>query len=220
MNLKRFECDESPEAWKRVLSFHMQCNEPKGFFYVKDKNNLDLGSYKGEYPVGIVLNGTTVLGWTDNNNPSNIYELEPWLSNPPPRYMWGNNIGQMNLTYKDTVYKLHHRCVQLKNPPSVFGKDYIFFEQSRHILWHIVLASKCISIEKLTQMELAFMDRLVSGEPDLLIECQKRHHLAMPTRNCLRDFIENQYANGSLPANYEPTESILKLGKSVKETLC
>lgn len=220
MNLKKFECDESPEAWKRVLSFHMQCNEPKGFFYVKDKNKIDMGSYKGKFPVGIILNGTTVLGWTDSNTPSNMYELEPWLSNPPPRFMWGKNIGQMNLSYKDTVYKLNHRCEQLKDPPSVIGKDYIFFEQSRHILWHIVLATKCIPIEKLTQLELAFMDRLISGTPDLLLECQRHHKLEMPTRSCLRDFVASQYANGCLPNNYEPTESIIKLGKSVKETLC
>lgn len=219
MDLSRYKCSRDPHDWRKVLRERMGCSDAKGFIHVKTENNFDLKKYKGEFPAGIIMNKNTVLGWTNNTNATNTAELEPWLTNPPFRYLWGTAIPVYETSYKDTVMQLNHRCVQLASPPEYLNADEIYFETSRHILWHLVLATKCIPIETLVNLEVAYMKSLIKYSPDILHKCQKLYQLEYPTEGCLEAWIRDQYAKGKLPDNHEVEDWMLRIKNSVKEML-
>ena len=206
------------KGWRRVLGIKMGCSNPKTVLYVKDENNFDISTYNGKFPIGLVKNGTTIIGWTDSNSVTNISQLEPWVSKPPAVYPWGVLDGR-SMEIKTVSICIINRCTQLTNRPSVISDSHARFEMSRHVLFYVVLATGCISVKRLLELELQWMESLMSSKfygSQLLRICCKH----LPLENCtmcsLRKFIEKQYLSVKLPDDYVPSEFILKQGQIVK----
>ena len=219
MDLSKYKCNRDPHDWRDILNRQMGCKEVKGFINIKTKKDFDLTKYKGEFPLGVILNKTTVAGWTLDTTATNVAELEPWLSNPPFRYLWGTALPVYETSYKETILQLNHRCVQLTDPPDILNRDEIYFETSRHILWHVVLATQCITIDRLADLEVDYMKQLIGTTPEIIPKCHELYNLAYPTVECLEEWIRKQYKDSRLPNNYVIPDYMFKIQNAIKNML-
>lgn len=218
MNLSEYTCLETMKDWKRVLAKKMGCSNTETVLYVKDENIFDISAYNGKFPIGLVKNGKTIIGWTNKNSVTNIYQLEPWASKPPPVYPWGLLNGR-NVKIKTVTICIINRCDQLTRRPSVISESHAQFEMTRHVLFYVVLATGCIPVKRLLELELQWMESLISCKfygSALLRLCCKHLPLDHSTKCSLRKFIEKQYLSVKLPDDYVPSEFILKQGQIVK----
>lgn len=214
MNLDKYRCRESPSAWRSMLTRKFDRTDINAFKVVGDRNKFDIQEYTGIFPVGIIYKGIYVLGYAIDTTPVSHLELYPWCKQ---RFPWTNTFPQQAISYRDLMYALNHRCVQLVDPPSrLTPREYELFENSRHALWLCVNASKCITIDKLIDLEVTYMRSVQS--PELLNECKERFSLQEATVEHLEAHIRKMYSN--LSFDEENVHEILKnIGPAVREML-
>lgn len=201
MDLSKYRCGGSISDYKFILRKKLSLNNPAGFVAVKNEKTFDLSGYTGQFPVGVILNDNYVIGWSNDKTPTNIYELEPHKSNPKKGFFWDVRIPTMELSYKDTIALLNYRCVQLSAPDKT-QFDIVTckkFEDSRHILWACVLDTNCITIDRLIELEVAYMKTAI--DLPMLNKCKNMYDLQYPSKKCLEEWIVNQYKKGRFPDN-------------------
>ncbi len=188
------------------------------FVPVRDKNNFDLSTYKCPLPVGIISwDGIYVYGYSEDTQPSNINQLEPHKSRPRQTYLWCNDVPEMNIAYKEIMWKLNHRCVQLAAPSSSLNTTVAFFEESRHIMWSCVLETECIPMERLIELEVNYMKLLTDDNHKIIQKCKQMYKLKEATQECLAEWIASIYRLGKAESG---TEGLFaKVGSQVKEML-
>lgn len=196
MDISQYRCRDTISSWKFTLKHKLNLDDPKGFFFVKTQKKFDLSAYTGEFPVGIVLNNNYVIGWSADKEATNIFELEPHISQPKKGYYWCDRIPKMDLPYREAIDLLNYRCVQLSAPDqSYFDKTSLKkFEDSRHVLWACVIWTKCIDLNRLIELEINYMKRCVNQ--DILNRCKDLYDLQYPNVTCLQDWISTQYKAG------------------------
>lgn len=202
MDISSYRCARSKDAYLETLRNKLHLKNSKcGLCYVKDQNSFDLSSYKGDFPVAIVLNYNHVIGWTNTRDATNIFELEPHVSNPKNGYYWSRQMPSLTKTKREIISSLNYHCVQLSSP-----QKYVFdglsaerFEQGRYILWLCVLKTKCISLERLIDLEVKFMCAVAS--PEIIEACAELYKFKRNDRDALQQWIETQYRDGFLPRN-------------------
>jgi hypothetical protein len=166
-----------------------------GFHFVKSPSDFDLSDYSGVYPVGIIKNGQTVIGWTCDNSATSYLELEPWRTTPPAAFYWNNRCPRRVERFGEFINLIRGRLDMLSkmNPDVTPGK--LWFEQSRHALWVCVLVTKCASIQKLVDKEIAWMHQCATS--DCVAKCKNEYKLLNATREDLEGHIRSVYERGN-----------------------
>jgi len=219
MDISNYRCHQGITEYNFVLKHKHGLEKAAGFFPVNTQKKFDLSTYKGKFPVGVVLNGNYVIGWCRDTTPTNVFELEPHKSNPKHGYYWSARMPRNEDTYKEIIYRLNHRCVQLSAPDkTVFDRTSIpYFEDSRHILLLCVLETKCIPMERLIALEVKYMDA-VAGD-DIVTNCYRSHSLKYPTKTCLAEWITSQYKKARLTEDHDYQGLFDNVSTCVKEML-
>lgn len=214
MNLDKYRCQESQSAWRSMFKRKFSRPDIAAFTVVGDRNKFDIKQYTGSFPVGVIYKGIYVLGYAIDTTPVSHFQLHPWCKE---RFPWTQAFPQQAISYRDLMYALNHRCVQLVDPPSrLTPREYELFENSRHALWLCVKASKCITIDKLIDLEVNYMHNVQS--PELLNECKERFSLQEATVEHLEAHIRKMYSN--LSFDEENVHEVLKtIGPAVREML-
>lgn len=199
MNWSDYKCAPTPSSLSDVARYRLKaprCSDPQGFVFVKNDSNFDLSSYTGKFPAVVVLNNDTVIGWTNDRRASTYRQLEPWKTNPPPVFFWGQPTMPIQLTYRQAIDTLRQHCRDLKDL-RVGVPNQTTFEQGRQTLWALALADGHIDLQKIVELELAYMKVIVAHDPRVLQRCVKFHNLEMPTVECLEAHIRKQYSTSS-----------------------
>lgn len=201
MNWSKFKCSPTAASLTDFARHRLKeprCRDPKGFLFVKNDSNFDLSKYTGDFPVVVVLNNDTVIGWTNDRHASSYKGLEPWKTNPPPPFFWEQPSISVNLTYRHAVGILRQHCQDLKDLRAGVLPDQTTFEQGRQILWSLALSDSHLNLQKIVDMEVAYMKTIVVIDARILNRCVKLHNLEMPTVNCLEAHIRKQYATSAI----------------------
>ena len=195
INLEQYKCLPTKNSYRQCLLTKMDCTDHINIFRpVKNRFNFNISNYTGPLPVGIISSDrNTLYGYTNDVSVTSIYKLKPHVSRPPEQYLWSKNIVEQNFTYKDIMYMLNHRCVQLQNPPSVLHNDVNFFEQSRYITWLCIYETKCIEMEKLIELEIRYMKCLVNRNKKIMEICKDLYNLEEATQEKLSEWVKNLY---------------------------
>jgi len=211
MNWSNYKCDPTPTNLSHFARHRLKqprCSEPKGFAFVKNDSNFDLLSYTGKFPAVVVLNHDTVIGWTNDRHATSYKQLEPWKTNPPPIFFWGQPTISVQLTYRQAIDTLRQHCRDVKDL-RVGVPEQTTFEQGRQTLWALALADSHVNLQKIVDMEVAYMKVIVTHDARILQRCVKIHNLDMPTVECLEAHIRKQYATSS--ANTTVTTEFFKM---------
>lgn len=219
MDLSDYFCPHGDDSYRKCLKQKMGCKHHiEEFVPVRDKNNFNLSTYNGPLPVGVTSwDGMYLYGYAEDTQPTNINQLEPHKSRPRQTYLWCNDIPEMNIPYKEVMWKLNHRCVQLAAPSSSLNTTVAFFEESRHILWSCVLETNCIPIERLIELEINYMKLLTEENHKIIEKCKQMYNLKEATQDCLSDWISSIYQTGK--AETGANGLFNRVGSQVKEML-
>lgn len=219
MDLSKYKCLPTKDSYRRCLQHQMGCKEYINIFKrVKNKYDFDITSYHGALPVAIIsLDKKYVYGYTSDITVTSILQLEPHKSNPPMQYMWSNIKPACTMSYKEIMFKLNHRCVQLGNPPPELSTGIKFFEESRYIMFLCVLETQCITMEHLIELETRYMKAITSTNNSILSKCKELYKLDNATQEDLARWIHKIYTTSK--KQYSTNGLFMNVGKQVKEML-
>jgi hypothetical protein len=219
--------DWSPyKCTQRVASFNdcvtndipkPRCSDPKGFIFVKKDTNFDISGYNGELPVVVIYQGDTVIGWTEELTATSYSQLQPWKTNPPSRFFWGEPSVTIDLTYRQAIEYLRRHCQHLKDL-NIGVPNQVDFEHGRQLLLVCALVNDCIDIQKLMQMEIDYMKIITQYDPNVITRCAKFHNLDLPTVEHLERHLRKQYESPVLSTT-ENLEFFKTIGASVANML-
>lgn len=197
MDWSKYRVSANPDEWHDVLAHSIP--EPRsdninGFYFVKSSSNFDLSAYTGVYPVGVICNGQTVLGWSGDNTATSYLELEPWRTTPPAAFYWNHRCPRRVERFGEFINLIRVRLDMLSkmNPDIIPGK--LWFEQSRHALWVCVLVTKCVSMQKLADKEIEWMHNCATT--DCVAKCRIEYKLLNATKENLEIHIRSIYERG------------------------
>jgi len=199
MNWDKYKTRPTPACWRSTMTTVLPKPRPssiEGFVYIKTPTQFDISDYAGDYPVGVVCNCDTVVGWTSENTAKTYLELEPWASNPPPPYYYRAMCPQFNTTVEKFMALISERVTMLKEIDVARQPNPSFFEQSRHALWTVILVTKCYPIEKLIEKEVAWMRIFLTTHPELLTTFKAEHQLEAATIEHVEQHIRSMYERG------------------------
>lgn len=219
MDISKYKCIATKDSYRRCLQHQMKCKEYINIFKrVKDKYNFDISKYHGSLPVAIIsFDKKYVYGYTSDVSATSILELEPHKSSPPMQYLWSNVKPSCEMSYKDIMFKLNHRCVQLGNPPPELCTDIKFFEESRYIMFLCVLETECIPMDRLIELEVRYMKAITNLNMNILSKCKELYKLDNATQEDLAKWIHQTYTTSK---NQWSTNGLFaSVGKQVKEML-
>tara|TARA_A100001015_G_C14968845_1_gene704234 strand:- start:1050 stop:1718 length:669 start_codon:yes stop_codon:yes gene_type:complete len=221
MDLSKYVTDSNIESYKECLKQRMGCkHEINVFLPVKNRYSFDISRYKGPLPVAVVSNTSGrsyVYGYTDDTAVNTIHQLEPHKSKKAEMYLWSNECPSFDERYGEIMWMLNHRCVQLSNPPAGLGYSVSLFEKSRHILWLCVLETKCVSMDRLIDLEKSLMKSITKDNHQILKKCHQLYKLKDSTPETVAEWIEKIYKTNT---QFEDTGGLFeKVGTQVKEML-
>ena len=219
IDLSKYRCITTKDSYRRCLQHQMGCKEYINIFKrVENKYNFDISSYHGSLPIAIISRDKKyVYGYTSDITVTSILQLEPHKSNPPMQYLWSNVKPSCEMSYKEIMFKLNHRCVQLGNPPPELCTDIKFFEESRYIMFLCVLETKCITIERLIELETRYMQSITGNNKGILSKCKELYKLDNATQEDLAEWIHKIYTSSK--SEWSTNGLFANVGKQVKEML-
>jgi hypothetical protein len=186
MNLVPYKCTPSEEAWKKNFNKLFDV-ELTNFELIFDVDRFSLDNYKGDFPVGLVFKGTHTIGWAKDATPRNFYQLYPHVEDEKRKAIDGHAfymspiMEEYNITYAELINGLHNRIKDLKEytfvPPKIDQ-----YERERVILAIVVYRTKCISHERLIELETNYLYSFMNE--DIKRELKRRYDLDSKQQVC------------------------------------